>query len=88
MFAITFDRTVADTEQHHPKGVSGAYADIAAALRWSKTVRPFCDSTTSPDAPPKTRTPPPCTACSPKAGGPRPSASIRGANLLYGSAAI
>jgi virulence-associated protein VapD len=33
MFAITFDLTVADTEQHHPKGVSGAYADIAAALR-------------------------------------------------------
>ncbi len=33
MFAITFDLTVADTEQHHPKGVSAAYADIAAALR-------------------------------------------------------
>lgn len=33
MFAITFDLTFADTEQHHPKGVSAAYADIATALR-------------------------------------------------------
>jgi virulence-associated protein VapD len=32
MFAIAFDLTVADTEQHHPKGVSQAYSDIATAL--------------------------------------------------------
>ena len=33
MFAITFDLTVAETEQHHAKGVSAAYADIATASR-------------------------------------------------------
>lgn len=32
MFAIAFDLVVADTEQHHPKGVPQAYTDIAAAL--------------------------------------------------------
>lgn len=32
MFAIAFDLIVADTAQHHPKGVSQAYADIGAAL--------------------------------------------------------
>lgn len=32
MFAIAFDLTVADTEQHHPRGVSQAYADIGATL--------------------------------------------------------
>lgn len=32
MFAIAFDLVVADTAQHHPKGVSQAYADIGAAL--------------------------------------------------------
>ena len=28
MFAIAFDLVVADTTQHHPKGVAQAYADI------------------------------------------------------------
>lgn len=32
MFAIAFDLTVKDAEQHHPKGVSQAYADIGATL--------------------------------------------------------
>lgn len=32
MFAIAFDLVVADTEQHHPKGVSQAYADIGSIL--------------------------------------------------------
>jgi virulence-associated protein VapD len=32
MYAIAFDLTVADTEQHHPKGVTQAYSDIAATL--------------------------------------------------------
>ena len=32
MFAIAFDLVVADTEQHHPKGVSQAYADIGALI--------------------------------------------------------
>ncbi len=33
MFAITFDLVVADTETHHPKGVTAAYAEIASTLR-------------------------------------------------------
>ena len=32
MYAIAFDLVVADTEQHHLKGVSQAYADIGAVL--------------------------------------------------------
>ena len=32
MYAIAFDLVVADTERHHPKGVSQAYADIGATL--------------------------------------------------------
>lgn len=32
MFAIAFDLVVVDTEKHHPKGVSQAYADIGALL--------------------------------------------------------
>jgi virulence-associated protein VapD len=32
MFAIAFDLVVADTAQHHPKGVSQAYADIGSTL--------------------------------------------------------
>jgi virulence-associated protein VapD len=32
MFAIAFDLVVADTEQHHPKGISQAYAEIGATL--------------------------------------------------------
>ena len=32
MYAIAFDLVVADTEQHHPRGVSQAYAEIGAAL--------------------------------------------------------
>lgn len=28
MYAVAFDLVVAETEQHHPKGVSQAYADI------------------------------------------------------------
>ena len=33
MFAIAFDLVVSDAEKHHPRGVSAAYADIAAALQ-------------------------------------------------------
>lgn len=32
MFAIAFDLVVAYTEQHHPKGVPQAYADIGAVV--------------------------------------------------------
>ena len=32
MYAVAFDLVVADTEQHHPKGVSQAYADIGSIL--------------------------------------------------------
>ena len=32
MFAIAFDLVVADTEKHHPIGVSQAYTDIANTL--------------------------------------------------------
>ncbi|WP_426576375.1 virulence factor [Xenorhabdus stockiae] len=32
MYAIAFDLIVSDTEQHHPKGVSQAYAEIGATL--------------------------------------------------------
>ena len=32
MFAIAFDLRVADTERHHPKGATQAYADIAVTL--------------------------------------------------------
>jgi virulence-associated protein VapD len=32
MFAIAFDLVVADTQRHHPKGVSQAYSDIEATL--------------------------------------------------------
>ena len=32
MFAIAFDLVVKDTEQHHPKGVSAAYAEIKNTL--------------------------------------------------------
>ena len=33
MFAIAFDLVVADTETHHPKGISQAYADIRTSLQ-------------------------------------------------------
>ena len=32
MYAVAFDLVVADTELHHPKGVSQAYADIGSIL--------------------------------------------------------
>jgi virulence-associated protein VapD len=32
MFAIAFDLVVAETEKHHPIGVSQAYSDIAETL--------------------------------------------------------
>ena len=32
MFAIAFDLVVAETEKHHPVGVSQAYTDIATTL--------------------------------------------------------
>lgn len=32
MYAIAFDLTVRDTEEHHPKGIAQAYAEIGAAL--------------------------------------------------------
>ena len=32
MFAIAFDLTVADTEAHHPQGVSQAYSEIRSIL--------------------------------------------------------
>jgi virulence-associated protein VapD len=33
MFAIAFDLVVAAAEEHHPRGVTAAYADIATTLR-------------------------------------------------------
>lgn len=32
MYAVAFDLVVADTEQHHPKGVAQAYSDIGTIL--------------------------------------------------------
>lgn len=32
MYAVAFDLIVADTEQHHPKGVAQAYTEIGAVL--------------------------------------------------------
>lgn len=32
MFAIAFDLTVSDTREHHPKGVTQAYADVGVVL--------------------------------------------------------
>jgi virulence-associated protein VapD len=32
MYAVAFDLVVADTEKHHPKGVTQAYTEIAAVL--------------------------------------------------------
>lgn len=32
MYAVAFDLIVADTQEHHPKGVSQAYTDIGAVL--------------------------------------------------------
>lgn len=32
MFAIAFDLVVAETEQHHPKGVPQAYTEIGSTL--------------------------------------------------------
>ena len=32
MYAVAFDLVVADTEQHHPKGISQAYSDIGTVL--------------------------------------------------------
>lgn len=33
MFAIAFDLVVADTAQHHPRGVTAAYTDIGTTLK-------------------------------------------------------
>jgi virulence-associated protein VapD len=32
MYAVAFDLVVADTQRHHPKGTSQAYAEIGATL--------------------------------------------------------
>ena len=32
MYAVAFDLLVADTEKHHPKGVTQAYTEIGAVL--------------------------------------------------------
>ena len=32
MYAVVFDLIVADTEKHHPKGVTQAYTEIGAVL--------------------------------------------------------
>ena len=32
MYAVAFDLVVADTQQHHPKGVTQAYTEIGAVL--------------------------------------------------------
>lgn len=32
MYAVAFDLVVADTQQHHPKGVAQAYSEIGAVL--------------------------------------------------------
>ncbi|MFU2048632.1 virulence factor [Avibacterium gallinarum] len=33
MYAISFDLVVADTEEHHPKGVSQVHSDTGSTLR-------------------------------------------------------
>lgn len=33
MFAIAFDLVVADAEEHHPRGATAAYSEIASTLR-------------------------------------------------------
>ena len=35
MYAIAFDLVVADTEKHHPKGVTQAYTELV--LCWAST---------------------------------------------------
>ena len=35
MYAVAFDLTVADTEKHHPKGVSQAYIRAFRIEQWS-----------------------------------------------------
>lgn len=32
MYAVAFELVVADTEKHHPKGVTRAYTEIGAVL--------------------------------------------------------
>jgi len=32
MYAVAFDLVVADTERHHPRGITQAYADIGSVL--------------------------------------------------------
>lgn len=32
MYAVAFDLVVADTEQHHPKGIAQAYTEIGMVL--------------------------------------------------------
>ncbi len=33
MYAVAFDLVVADTEKHHPKGVTQAYTEIGECLQ-------------------------------------------------------
>jgi virulence-associated protein VapD len=32
MYAVAFDLVIAETEKHHPKGVTQAYTEIGAVL--------------------------------------------------------
>jgi hypothetical protein len=55
MFAIAFDLVVADTEKHHPKGVSQAYTDIAVTLAHyvlpsGRNASPSCSSSRFPSS--------------------------------------
>jgi len=42
MYAIAFDLIVAETEAHHPKGVSQAYTEIGAILADHSFLRVQC----------------------------------------------
>ncbi len=39
MYAVAFDLVVADTEKHHPKGVTQAYTDIGVFRAVSTSAR-------------------------------------------------
>jgi len=41
MYAVAFDLVVADTEKHHPKGVTQAYTEIGAGLGEQSTHNPM-----------------------------------------------
>ena len=41
MYAVAFDLVVAETQKHHPRGVTQAYTEIGAVLGRHATFAPF-----------------------------------------------